>query len=234
MISEQEWNSIDWLEEARSLLRWLNGLDKGPALLMVRHSERTGDLDVPTTIKAELTDHGHDVAVEFGRRLPKNWSISIFHSPHIRATQTAERISEGLLEVGGNLNHIERLNVLLGGRGSIEKIVSMAHDVGFDEFYRRWKQHQLPSDTLEPINGYIERLTSQVIGRFTQADKNDLHLHVTHDIVIAASRGRFFDIVTEEGLYVPFLGGYGIVRTKDTFLGFKGGQELGVAKDLFV
>ncbi len=234
MISEQEWNSIGWLEEARSLLRWLNSLNSGPALLMVRHSERPEDLDVPTTIMAELTEHGHDVAVEFGRRLPKNLSITIFHSPHVRATQTAERISEGLLEGGGNLNHIGRLNVLLGGKGSIEKIVSMAHDVGFDEFYHRWKQHQLPPDTLEPINDYLDRLTPQVIGRLTQADKNDLHLHVTHDIVIAASRGWFFNIVKEEGLYVPFLGGYGIARTKDIFFGFKGGQEVDVVGDLFV
>ena len=77
MVSEHEWNTLDWLEEARSLLDWLSTLDSGPVLLMVRHSERLEDLDVSSTMGAELTDFGHKIALEFGRKLPKRWQTSI-------------------------------------------------------------------------------------------------------------------------------------------------------------
>jgi broad specificity phosphatase PhoE len=231
LVSEDEWNSIEWIGEARALLEWLDTLDSGPALLMIRHSERPEDIDVPTTIRVDLTESGHDIAVEFGRRLPKNWRTTIFHSPHIRTTQTAERISEGLQEAGGNLSEIERLNVLLGGRGNIERIVTLAHDVGFSEFYWRWKRNELPTETIEPIDDYLIRLTQLIRDRFSKAATNDLHIHVTHDIVIAASRMVYLDLSIDEGLAVPFLGGYGIARYNQKLVGFRGGNPVEVIRD---
>ncbi|MHA2149748.1 MAG: histidine phosphatase family protein [Candidatus Thorarchaeota archaeon] len=232
MVSEHEWNTIDWLEEARSLLDWLDTVDSGPVLLMIRHSERLEDIDVPTTIRAELTKFGHELAVEFGRRIPKSWRTTIYHSPHIRTTQTAERISKGLQEEGGHLLDIERLNVLLGGRGDIEEIITLAYEFSFDEFYRRWTRDEIPIETIEPIDGYLARLTQQVIGRFSEAGTNDLHIHVTHDIVIAASMRIYLDTSVDEGLLVPFLGGYGIAGTSDNFVGFKGGKLVEASRNL--
>jgi broad specificity phosphatase PhoE len=231
LVTEREWNVIDWLEEAQSLLEWLDTLDSGPVLLMIRHSERPEDIDVPTTIQIDLTESGHDLAVEFGKRLSKNWRTTIFHSPHIRTTQTAERIAEGLQGAGGNLFEIERLNVLLGGRGDIEKIVTLAHNIGFSEFYWRWKRNEIPTETIEPIDDYLKRLTQHVSDRFSKADTNDLHIHVTHDIVIAASRMIYLVLPTDEGLVVPFLGGYGIARYDQALVGFKSGKPVEVIRN---
>ncbi|MFX1606970.1 MAG: histidine phosphatase family protein [Promethearchaeota archaeon] len=231
MVTEREWNSIGWLEEARALLGWLDSLDSGPVFLMIRHSERPEDIDVPTTIRVDLTKSGHDIAIEFGRRLPKKWRTTIYHSPHIRTTQTAERISEGLQDAGGNLVDTEKLNVLLGGRGDIERIVTFAHDIGFNEFYWRWKRNELPAETIEPIDDYLKRLTQHITNRFSKADRNDLHIYVTHDIVIAASRMVYLDLPTDEGLAVPFLGGYGIARSKQTLVGFKSGKPVEVVRN---
>jgi broad specificity phosphatase PhoE len=233
VVTEREWNTIEWLEEARTLLDWLDTLDSGPVFLMIRHSERPEDIDVPTTIQAELTELGHDIATEFGRRLPMKSRTTIFHSPHIRTTQTAERISVGLQEGGGNLVDFERLNVLLGGRGDIEKIVKSAYETGFDEFYRRWTRNEIPTDTLEPIEDYLHRLTQQINSRFSKAGKEDLHIHVTHDIVIAASRGIYLDLSVDKDLAVPFLGGYGISRVDGKLVGFNKGKQVSIARNLF-
>jgi broad specificity phosphatase PhoE len=233
VVSESEWINIDWLEEARMLLDWLGTLDSGPVLIMVRHSERLEDIDVPTTIRAELTESGHDIASEFGKRLPKNFRVTIFHSPHIRTKQTAERIAWGLQEKGGILIGVEQLNILLGGKGNIEEIVTLAHEIGFDEFYWRWKRNGIPLEVIEPIGDYLERLTQQVTGRFHQAETNDLHIHVTHDTVIAASRSTYLEIAIDEGLSVPFLGGYGIAKIGEKLVGFKGGKRVDVTRNFF-
>ncbi len=234
MVSEQEWNAVDWLEEARALLQWLHTLDSGPILLMVRHSERPEDIDVPTTIRAELTDFGHAIATEFGKRLPSRWRTTIFHSPHARTTQTAERISAGLVEADGMLAGIERLNVLLGGRGDITRIVESAHMIGFDQFYWRWARNELPTETIEPIDDFLQRLTQQIGSRFSKAGTDELHIHVTHDIVIAAARGNYLDLSFDVGIHVPFFGGFGISHADDKLMGFNNGIQVDVTGNLLV
>ncbi|MFW9975664.1 MAG: histidine phosphatase family protein [Candidatus Thorarchaeota archaeon] len=234
MVSDHEWTSIGWLGEARALLSWLHTLDSGPVLLMVRHSERLEDIDVPTTIQAELTSSGHDLACEFGRRLPVNMKTTIFHSPHIRTRQTAERIASGLKEKGGDLLAVEKLDVLLGGRGDIGEIVTLAYEIGFDDFYFRWKRNEIPPEIIEPIDDYLERLTQQVVDRFTRADANNLHVYVTHDMVIAASRSIYLDISVDRGLSVPFLGGFSIAKTNDRLVGFNSGDIVSISKDFLL
>lgn len=233
MVTEREWNTIEWLEEARALLDWLNTIDSGPVFLMVRHSERPEDIDVPTTIRAELTEFGRKIALEFGKRIPKRWRISIYHSPHIRTTQTAKEIARGFQESEGILLELEELSVLLGGRGDIKRIVASAYETGFDEFYWRWTRGEIPTETIEPIDDYLQRLTPQVMSRFSKAGKDDLHIHVTHDIVIAASRGIHLDLSVDEGLSVSFLGGYGIARVDGKLVGYNNRKPVNVAKNLF-
>ncbi|MFW9963447.1 MAG: histidine phosphatase family protein [Candidatus Sifarchaeia archaeon] len=234
MVSDYEWNSIDWLHEARALLGWLDSLDSGPALLMIRHSERPEDIDVATTIKAELTKSGQDIAFEFGKRIPKHWKTTIFHSPHIRTIQTAERIASGFKAKNGQLIDVEKLNVLLGGIGDIEKIVTLAYEIGFDEFYFQWKQNKIPPEIIEPIDNYLNRLTQQVIARFSQAEVNDLHIYVTHDTVIAALRNIYLDTLIDEGLSVSFLGGYGIAKTASKLVGFNDGEMVNISREFLV
>jgi broad specificity phosphatase PhoE len=233
LVSADEWNSLEWLGQAQSLLDWLINIDTGPVLLMVRHSERAEDIDVPTTIRAELTDLGHQIAIEFGRRIPEKWRVSIYHSPHSRTTQTSERISEGLQERGSVLVDTESLNVLLGGRGDIEQIITLAHQEGFDEFYNQWVQKQIPSDTLEPIDDYLQRLTEAIVTRFSKAGPCDLHLYVTHDIVIAAGRMTYLDLTIDDGIDIPFFGGFGIALIEGKLVGFNKGEQVKVTRNLF-
>ncbi|MFW9838604.1 MAG: histidine phosphatase family protein [Candidatus Thorarchaeota archaeon] len=232
MISEDDWNNIEWLFEARELLQWLGTLTSGPAILMVRHSERFEDIDVPTTIQADLTERGHEIAFEFGKRLSDRWCISLLHSPHIRTTQTAQEIMRGFQEKSESIE-LEELGVLLGGRGDIERIVTLAHEIGFDEFYHHWTQDKIPRETIEPIEPYLQRLSKHIESRFSKAGENDLHIYVTHDIVIAATRRNYLDLTEDVGLAIPFLGGYAITSIDGELKGFNKGKEVKVTRNLF-
>jgi len=106
----------------------------------------------------------------------------------------------------------------------------LAHEIGFDEFYFRWKRNEIPPKIIEPIDDYLERLTQQVTDRFYRTEANDLQVYVTHDMVIAASRSIYLDISVDKGLSVPFLGGFGIARTNEKLVGFNIGDIVSISK----
>ena len=111
MNSNYSWDKLEWLSDARSLLDWVVEFENSPAALLVRHSERLVNLSPSDTLKAELTPVGHEMAREFGRRLPKEKKVTLLHSPNIRTKQTAERIAEGVEEKGGKTGAYEIVGV---------------------------------------------------------------------------------------------------------------------------
>jgi hypothetical protein len=123
--------------------------------------------------------------------------------------------------------------VLLGGRGDIEQIVSLAHEIGFDEFYNLWTRNEIPVETIEPVDDFLKRLTHHVFSRFNEAQKDELHLHVTHDIVIAAARAEYLSLDVDVGLAVPFLGGFGLSYKKGKLVGFNDGRPVTITRNLF-
>jgi broad specificity phosphatase PhoE len=110
--SSDSWDSLEWLSDARGLLEWIPQLGTKPAVLLLRHSERRVGLSVIDALEVELTPVGHEIAQEFGRRLPKGKKITLLHSPHIRTTQTAERIAEGVSDNGGTISHLASMDIL--------------------------------------------------------------------------------------------------------------------------
>ena len=78
MNPDNEWTSHDWLSDARTLVKWVNNLEYA-SLILIRHSERLVNLSPSETLNAELTPVGHQMAIEFGRRLPTNKQITILN-----------------------------------------------------------------------------------------------------------------------------------------------------------
>lgn len=228
----ESWDSASWLREAKSLLRWIKEREDSPTMLMIRHSERLEDLDVMGTVKAELTDGGHALAIDFGKRLPREKNAIVFHSPHIRTTQTAERIIEGLKGVGGNALLGGKVRVLLGAPGNVERFVAIAEEIGFDEFYHRWANGSMDEETIMPLDEYLESLIPETFMRLAKARSNILQIHVTHDIVVAAARRAFLELDSDSGLAVPFLSGFAITKTANGYRGYTQGHEARVRNNL--
>ena len=228
----QDWEQTNWLADAKSLLGWVKRTCDSPTMIMIRHSERLEDLDVQGTIRAELTDLGHRMAIEFGENLPSGRPIIIFHSPHVRTTQTAERILQGTGSKAGDAKLGGKQKVLLGAPGNIERFVAIAERIGFAEFYHRWADGTMDESTILPLNDYLERLIPATIRRLVEAGENVLHIHVTHDIVVAAAKQAFLDLDDDAGLQIPFLGGFGIAKTESGYIGFIQGEEKQLHPDI--
>ena len=220
MNSSDEWSSYEWLSEARNLVRWVNTL-KHASLILIRHSERLVNLSPSETLKAELTQVGHQMAKEFGRRLPTNKPITILHSPNIRTTQTAERISEGVVDAGGSIIRQEKLDILWGPESDYSKFASLLTEFGFSEVYSRWINGLIPNEVFEPIDHFFERFLPHTLGRLSKAESNALEIHVTHDLVIDIAQRKFLGINTEYNYFdIPFLGGLGFVKTEGAVQGY--------------
>lgn len=214
------WESEDWLANARNLLKWANDLEKGPALLLIRHSQRLEPKEVEKILTEPLTPLGIQMAEEFGRRLDCNKIISVWHSHHIRAQQTAEAIVRGVMEKEG-LIHLRGPNrTLLGPGWDAPKYVAMANEMGFVTFFDSWARDRIPIEIIEPIGDFARRLVDRTIGRMMSAPEQSLHIHITHDLVVMAARKVFLEVDTTEDNFVTYLGGFGLARSNEFLVGF--------------
>ena len=225
MNSNHEWETVDWLRDARQLVDWVNGQAGDRVMLMIRHSHRLVNRGFHASLMAELTPIGHETSVEFGRRLPTDRPVSIFYSPHIRTEQTAERIAEGLSESGGDLVLMKELGILLGANADPMKYAAFAGEIGWARTYQLWSKDMITEDTIERMEAYALRLRSYTLEKMTEDSRDSLHIHVTHDMVVAACRWMYLVLENDPGLDVQFLGGFGIVGADDAFRGFVGGKH---------
>ena len=225
MNSEYEWETVDWLRDARQLVDWVNGQADNRIMLMIRHSHRLVNRGFQASLTAELTPIGHETSVEFGRRLPTDRPVSIFYSPHIRTEQTAERIAEGLSESGGDLVLMKELGILLGANADPGKYAAFAGEFGWLRTYQLWSKDKIPEDTIERMTAYTQRLHPHTLERLAEDSRDSLHIHVTHDMVVAACRWTYLTIKSDPGLDVQFLGGFGVAVEGGALQGFVDGNH---------
>ena len=106
MVSEHEWNTVEWLDEARNLHAWLDSLESGPTLLMVRHSERSEDIDVPTTLEQSsqtLVIESHMILVKDFQIEDESQSITArmsgLHKLRKKLQEVSRRVEEFFLSL---------------------------------------------------------------------------------------------------------------------------------------
>ncbi|MFX1368913.1 MAG: histidine phosphatase family protein [Promethearchaeota archaeon] len=214
------WESEDWLANARDLVQWVNELESGPVLLLIRHSQRLEPDELDRILKEPLTPLGIEMAKEFGRRLRCDRIISIWHSHHTRTRETAEAIARGFGDLG-NSAQIERPSrTLLGPGWDAPKYVGVAHQMGMVNFFDSWAKDRIPIDIIEPIGDFTQRLVKATIGRLMKAPKDSLHIHITHDLVVMAARKVFLDVDTRDDNPVAYLGGFGLTPSRGGLIGF--------------
>jgi len=225
MNSEHEWETVDWLKDARQLVDWVNSQVGNRVMLMIRHSHRLVNRGFRASLTAELTPLGYETSIEFGRRLPTDRSVSIFYSPHIRTEQTAERIAEGFSERGGNLVLMKELGILLGANADLRKYATFAGEIGWARTYHLWSKDMIPEDTIERMEAYTQRLLPYTLEKLTEDSGDSIHIHVTHDMVVAACRWTYLTLKNDPGLDVQFLGGFGVAVDGGTLRGFVDGKH---------
>lgn len=206
-----EWDTEEWTYSAKQLIDWASTIDsKQPLMLMVRHSHRELLRTYEDTMGAGLTELGKRVSVEMGKKIPTTRKAHIFLSVVPRCYETAEAISEGFSEEGGEIIDMDPLPTLIGPEYSDRTVWSNLHPNGENvtEFVNKWADGEF--EGIEPFDEFKVRLIDDTVKRFLSLRDNQMHIHVTHDLALMCTKRILLDRALTRDDREPFLGGIGL------------------------
>ena len=91
--SERVWEEGSWTQLAKDILEELHQFPEDSKIIIVlRHSHRKHSGDAEKLSKLALTPLGHEIAYFFGKSLPNDRPIRLYHSVVNRCVETAENI----------------------------------------------------------------------------------------------------------------------------------------------
>ncbi|MDY0004596.1 MAG: histidine phosphatase family protein [Polyangia bacterium] len=180
---------------------------------LLRHSARvdiTG-YTVEQAVLAPLTDAGRALARDFGRRLPTDRPVRIFHSEVPRCEDTAQRLAEGMMEAGGQVE-------ILGSRTSLAAFFirdpwAVALEFGQRGprgFMREWLSGKLGPAVMDPPEQAArDQLAALMLERncLPEPDAPGLDLHVSHDVNVMALLHLCVDISDQSVPWPGYLEG---------------------------
>ena len=161
-MTENTWLELGWLQNARTLLQWVQGLEhEKRVILFVRHSHRLHSDNPHDLLHMQLTTLGHEMAREFGRQLPDRGTLEIFYSNHPRCVETAEGILEGYRSNNQPAVMLGEIRDLLGPKVHTN-IGKELDKFGIDGFINRWAKGAFPLSQLETLEEYGARLWKDI------------------------------------------------------------------------
>ncbi len=222
-----EWETEEWIHSAKQLIEWTSTIDsEQPLMLMVRHSHRDILRNHEDIINVGLTDLGKRISVEMGKRIPTTRKAHIFLSVVPRCYQTAEAISEGFSEEGGEIIDMDPLPTLIGPEYTDRAVWSNLHPNGENvtEFVNKWADGEFKG--IEPFAEFKVRLIDDTVKRFRSLRENQMHIHVTHDLALMCTKRILLNRALTREDRVPYLGGLGITLTKSVAQLFVDGETI--------
>jgi len=148
---------------------------------------------------------------EMGRRLPKDRATRIFFSFVPRCYQTANELSKGLKESDVIIQEFDILPILAAPEIKDSDVWDELQPDGKNvtEFVNRWGDGEF-GEMIEPFEKYETRLLNNLVDRLTDDKPGSLHLHVTHDLALMATKRILFRGAINEKDREAYLGGLGI------------------------
>ena len=163
------------------------GADK--AVLLMRHSARTFDRSI-NDLENPLTEHGRNLCVKLGQKLPKHLTIKGYASPPERCVETAEKTIAAHAEKGGasgRTRPVEALGIFYSlDHQRMWKMLSGSN--GLADFVGRWFDKAFPTDALLSPELAVETLMRVLEAKLDALDPSHLDLCVTHDMTIFMMR----------------------------------------------
>jgi len=231
--SEEKWQKQEWLTDARQLTSWANSQNLAhPILLAVRHSHRESVRTLDEMVDRRITDLGHEMAREFGRRLPVERRVVIRHSEIRRCRETAEDFADGIREMGGKIRQLEGLGMLVGPRVQDAEIWSNVGVDGIDvaKFVNDYADGHYDESRIERFESYGKRVIEGTIGTLIAAQPGDLYIYVTHDAFLLMAKRAYLGRAVVDADRPPYLGGWSLSRGSEGLRLF----ERGVTREIQV
>ena len=188
MTGDKDWENIEWLTGARSLVEWLSQRPEDERfMIFLRHSQRDVIEDHSKQFSTELTKIGKHMSYQMGKRLPTKKPIRIFFSFVSRCYQTAEELAKGLREKGGEIVEFESAPILVMPEYSDDAVWDNLQPDGKNvtEFVNRWADNEF-GDMIEQFDNYKVKLLKHTFGRLIEEINPMMHIHVTHDLALMA------------------------------------------------
>ena len=205
-------DSEEWTVSAKNILQWASTIDSNKSIMLIlRHSHRETLRDHSQMGSAGLTELGKQMSVEVGRRIPSGRPMELFTSFVPRAYETAEGISEGYSEIGGEVIDINLLPSLVSPQILNPEIWGKLHPDGknITEYVNQWVNGEFEG-FIEPFEEFQTKLMGDTVKRLTEAKEKTIYVCTTHDFTLMSAKRMFLgrNLVHEDR--EPFLGGLGI------------------------
>jgi len=191
--------------------------------MFLRHSHRDSIQNVQEMANLGLTNQGKEIAQIFGKNLPFNKSIRIFHSAIKRCKETAECILEGFLNIGGKGKIIGPFKPLFQVDGDREYIVDQIFNNPDKQLINRWGAAHFPPEKIEPLHIFSKNTAEQIFKMAKEDPTNHIDIYVTHDLQIMAFRYSWFGLDPCD-YWVSFIGGFIISKNGNTTRVFNNGK----------
>jgi broad specificity phosphatase PhoE len=195
-----------------------------PAVLHIRHSERLLFNTNQTTYTTALTETGEKTSYEFGKKLPTNKTYHHFHTIVNRTKETASNIHQGILDNKGKSTGLSTIPI----RSVIDYEANSQYSRKiFEEFddevkaikkiFYRWLSGYSPPWIRKSSLIFSQQVASYMMKQMRNAQKNDVHIWVTHDGFIAAFIHHWFGEYLDD--WIEFLDGF-ILQFYDEYMVF--------------
>jgi hypothetical protein len=177
-------NQVEWRKPSLSLLSHLQDLIKDkPAVMIIRHSERSRLKSRAEALKVPLTARGKQAAYDFGSFLPTDRVYRIYHSRVNRVQETAEKIQEGIQSLNVKAEVKGVLTVLGEPYWEFDKILSYVWRDG-GAFIFNWLSNRYPSWEIECSNLFAQRVASEIMNNLQTADSDTFDIYVSQAVII--------------------------------------------------
>ncbi len=227
MTSEDLWDTEDWLSSAKKLIHWICDVDEDkPLMILVRHSHRETLRNHEDMLSGGLTPLGKVVSKEMGLRIPNHRKAHFFFSIVPRCYETAEAISEGFIQAGGDVIDMDPLPTLVGPEYTDNTVWMNLNPNGDNvtEFVNRWALGEFEG-RIESFSEFQERLMDDTLRRFASLKDNQVHIHVTHDLALMCVKRTLSGRVLTEEDREPYLGGIAVAFKNASYQIFMTGKS---------
>ena len=212
------WNNTLWTEEARNIIKNINTSSfDSKAIIILRHSQRYEPGLSDENQNMELTPQGRSIARFFGKNLPKNRIIRLFHSPVNRCKETAEEIHAGFKDIGGEGILKGECTVVWGIGIDNKFFMSELRKYRDIEVFFRWASGFYTLEQFPSLILYCQRAAEVIWDQFQLAPENGLDIYISHDFHLNAFRYGWFSLPPQDRL-IGYLGGFIFTLEENHFL----------------
>jgi hypothetical protein len=201
------------------MIDWIKENSPSKVSLLIRHSNRhpipkgvIEHRDVP------LTTEGRKLAFQFGKKLPKSYSIRLYYSPIPRCRETAEYLMKGIHNNSGSAKMMGEKDFLYINLIDQREIVRILEEIGHHSFGYCWLKGKLDQEIIEPPKLVSLKIIEGIFTLMKNGIHNSMDIHVTHDLNILSVRDVISPIQNENFDWPEYLDGIIVTQNEDNVM----------------